>query len=65
MIKNGDSCTVEFESSTLKVSIPVQKAEKWFLSKQVGIWETIVTENKGHILLVIEEDLPPRQKSKK
>jgi len=61
----GDSCLMEFSDATLHVSIPSNKATKWLQSNQVGIRETIVTENKENILLVIEEDLPPRQKNNK
>lgn len=65
IVNNEDVCNIEFTGSALQVRIPSNRALKWLTSNQVGIRETIITENKEQILLVIEEDLPPRQKNKK
>lgn len=60
-----ESCAVSFGNSSLAIIIPQQKAEKWINSNQIGIKETIVTENGDNIVLTLEEDLPPRKHKKK
>jgi len=58
-------CTTNFQQNSLQVNIPQQKAEKWINSNQIGIKETIVTDNGDTIVLTLEEDLPPRKHKKK
>lgn len=53
-----------FSQYGLLVEIPEIQADKWVNSNQVGIKETIVTENGEEIKLTLEEDLPPRKHKK-
>lgn len=55
------SCLVIFEQNALNIHVPGKKVEKWLNSKQIGIKETIVTEEGNEIVLTLEEDLPPRK----
>jgi len=59
------TCTTNFQQNSLQVNIPLQQAEKWINSNQIGIKETIVTDNGSTIVLTLEEDLPPRKHKKK
>ena len=61
---NGDKCGVLFESSGVTLTIPETRVEKWSNSSQIGIKETIVTDNGGEIVLTLEQDLPPRKHRK-
>jgi len=54
-----------FHCSSLELKVPAEKAEKWNNSNQVGIKETITTQNNETIVLILEEDLPPRKFKKK
>jgi hypothetical protein len=56
-----DTCVVTFESNSLEIKIPNVMADKWMDSNQVGIKETIITDEGGKIVLFVEEDLPPRK----
>lgn len=60
-----ESCKAAFEQNALMIHIPIEKAEKWINSKQIGIKETIVTDNEEILVLTLEEDLPPRKHKKK
>ena len=61
----SESCLVLFEQNALNIHVPEKKVEKWLNSKQVGIKETIVTEEGNEIVLTLEEDLPPRKHKKR
>ena len=64
IVDGSETCQLQFSNASINIFIPTKKVEKWFNSHQVGIREEIVTENNGIIVLVIEEDLPPKQKHK-
>lgn len=64
-IYDGENCMVNFNNHSLRVHIPSTLAGKWFTANQIGIREIINAEDGKQILLVVEEDLPPRQKAKK
>lgn len=57
------ACSISFNSDSMIVQIPQFKAEKWINSRQVGIKEIIVTDQSEEMVLIVEEDLPPRKKS--
>jgi len=61
----SESCLILFEQNALNIHVPEKKVEKWLNSKQVGIKETIVTEEGNEIVLTLEEDLPPRKHKKR
>lgn len=56
-----ETCYMDFKDNSLEVSIPNTLADKWMNSNQVAIKETIDTDSGETIVLVIEEDLPPRK----
>ena len=56
-----ETCRMDFKDNSLEVSIPNTLADKWMNSNQVAIKETIETDSGETIVLVIEEDLPPRK----
>ena len=62
IIENHDSSSILFKSSSLSIHIPSSKAEKWMNSHQIGIKEIIVTDQAKEMILIVEEDLPPRKK---
>ena len=49
---------------SIEVIIPEFAASKWMNSNQVGIKETIVTDNGNQMTLFVEEDLPRKRKEK-
>ena len=55
------SCRANFSRNSLIIEVPLEKAEKWMNSGQIGIKETIVTEASAPFVLVLEEDLRPRK----
>ncbi len=57
-----DIVTASFTSNQLNVLLPENEAERWLTSAQVGIRANIISSRKSMILLVVEEDLPPRKK---
>lgn len=59
---NIKSCTADFENNSLNVCVPSTIANKWIGSNKIGIKESIESEFGEEILLIVEEDLPPRKK---
>jgi HSP20 family molecular chaperone IbpA len=57
-----ESVAANFTSNQLIVQLPKNQAEVWLTSGQVGIRANIISSQKNMILLVVEEDLPPRKK---
>ncbi len=60
IIDDIESCDLQFGSNTIEIGIPSVKAEKWIKSNQVALKEEIETDNGDTVVLIIEEDLPPR-----
>lgn len=56
-----ENCMVVFSIKALDISLPNTVANKWMDTNQIGIKETIVTDNGRSIVLIVEEDLPPRK----
>ncbi len=56
-----EKCIAQFGQHSLTIVIPSDRAEKWINSNQIGIKETIVTDNNASFSLTLEEDLPPRK----
>ena len=50
-----------FTPHTLELKVPAHKVERWTNTNQIGIKETIITDNDERIVLTLEEDLPPRK----
>jgi hypothetical protein len=61
---NQEKCIARFGQNSLTIAIPSGRAAKWISSNQVGIKETIVTDNNPSFSLILEEDLPPRKYKK-
>jgi len=57
-----DAVDASFVSNQLNVQLPKNQAESWLISGQIGLRANIVSSQKSAILLVVEEDLPPRKK---
>ncbi|MDZ7604500.1 MAG: hypothetical protein U5K79_02705 [Cyclobacteriaceae bacterium] len=57
-----ETVAANFTSNQLNVLLPKNQVEKWVASGQVGIRANIISHQKSMILLVVEEDLPPRKK---
>ena len=57
-----DAVDASFISNQLNVQLPKNQAESWLTSGQVGVRANIISSQKSIILLVVEEDLPPRKK---
>jgi len=57
-----DAVAASFISNQLNVQLPKSQAESWLTSGQVGLRTNIVSYGKSALLLVVEEDLPPRKK---
>jgi hypothetical protein len=62
IVEDIDTCEVYFGEEGLEVDIPFEISEKWINSNQVGIKESIETDEGDSITLLIEEELPPRKK---
>jgi hypothetical protein len=58
----NESVAANFTSNQLSVLLPKNLAEAWLTSGQVGVRANIISSRKSMILLVVEEDLPPRKK---
>ena len=65
IIDTENLCKMHFSNDGLHISIPSGKADKWLQSNQIGIRECISVAEDKEVLLIVEEDLPPRQKDKK
>ena len=65
LVERQDNCSVDFINNSLNISVPNTIANKWMNSNQIGIKETIATDNGEAIVLIIEEDLPPRKNREK
>lgn len=61
IVDHGESCIMVFEGNSLMISIPIRIANKWLDTNQVGVKETIATDDGETIVLIVEEDLPPRK----
>jgi len=61
---NEEKCMAQFGQNSLTIAIPSGRAAKWINSNQVGIKETIITDNNASFSLTLEEDLPPRKYKK-
>ncbi len=61
LVDNRESCMMVFKTNTLDISIPNAVANKWMNTNQIGIKESIVTNDGRTIGLIVEEDLPPRK----
>jgi hypothetical protein len=61
ILKDIETCDLNFSANAVEVGIPYDTAEKWIRSNQVGIKEIIDTDNGESVTLLIEEDLPPRK----
>lgn len=59
--EHHETCSMDFRDNSLEVCIPDTLADKWLNSKQIAIKETVETDRGNIIVLVIEEDLPPRK----
>ena len=57
-----NTCFIDFKNNSLKIHVPTTLADKWMNTNQIGIKETICSENGRTTNLIIEEDLPPRKK---
>lgn len=64
LVERQDTCSIDFINNSLKISVPNTIADKWMNSNRIGIKETIVTDEGEAIVLIIEEDLPPRKNRK-
>jgi hypothetical protein len=56
-----ENCMVVFNTNAMDISVPNTIANKWIGTNQIGIKEIIVTDDGGSIVLIVEEDLPPRK----
>lgn len=65
LIDHSDRCMVNFKSHCLELNVPKAIADKWMDSNQIGIKETIVTDQGSKIVLFVEEDLPRRKNREK
>jgi len=65
IVNHHETCSMDFRNNSLEIFIPHILADKWINSKQIAIKETIYTDNGGPIVLIIEEDLPPRKNKEK
>jgi len=61
IVEDIETCDLNFGENSIEIGIPVDVAEKWIKSNQVGIKEIIETDSEESVTLVIEEDLPPRK----
>ena len=65
VVDNQESCSMDFGNNSLKICVPITLADKWKNSNQIGIKETIETDQGETISLIVEEDLPPRKNREK
>jgi hypothetical protein len=65
VVDHQETCSMDFDNNSLKICMPIMLVDKWKNSNQIGIKETIETDQGESVILIVEEDLPPRKNREK